>query len=374
MDLDEPADPEEQARLDTEFWERLKDCQLISGRLEKARRSDRAKAFFARKPNKKQGFDRLWVAAVDNGVLRNLNGLLREYGIEFADNFGDFESLRPEDYLLSVADLASFKARKVYEATGLPCISCHNGFEIEPVPPTSPIPKPTKGGALPLSNRPAPRSSNPKVLSGYRISDIGRHVDYICDAMRPVSEPTRVTRISSCVCYYDGEMEIFEHAEVDVDLHFANSLRTDVSLSQAIHDMTDTLKLTHVSENHVKCTSLERIRTHLPWQSPLRLVQSLEFQKYLLDRMEDVVGGSLGPASTKLRDRVLKDARVLPNKIIDVSKFMDSQVDVNLMDDCAQELVSDRLCELTRLLHCQTYCLNLKNHCRTHIGHSIHAK
>ena len=66
--------------------------------------------------------------------------------------------------------------------------------------------------------------------------------------------------------------------------------------------------------------------------------------------MEDVVGGSLGPASTKLRDRVLKDARVLPNKIIDVSKFMDSQVDVNLMDDCAQELVSDMLYELTSSL------------------------
>lgn len=40
----------------------------------------------------------------------------------------------------------------------------------------------------------------------------------------------------------------------------------------------------------------------------------------------------------KLRDRVLQDGRVLPNDIIDVSKFMDSLVDVNLMDECAQEL------------------------------------
>mmetsp|Transcript_2882 Transcript_2882/g.6797 ORF Transcript_2882/g.6797 Transcript_2882/m.6797 type:complete len:209 (-) Transcript_2882:479-1105(-) len=56
--------------------------------------------------------------------------------------------------------------------------------------------------------------------------------------------------------------------------------------------------------------------------------------------MEDVLGGSLGPASIKLRDRVLRDGKVLPNKIIDVSTFMDSQVDVNLMDDCAKELAA----------------------------------
>lgn len=56
--------------------------------------------------------------------------------------------------------------------------------------------------------------------------------------------------------------------------------------------------------------------------------------------MEDALGGSVGSASLKLRDRVLKDGKVLPNSIIDVSKFMDSQVDVNLMDDCAKELVS----------------------------------
>jgi hypothetical protein len=55
--------------------------------------------------------------------------------------------------------------------------------------------------------------------------------------------------------------------------------------------------------------------------------------------MDDVLGGTLGSASLKLRDRVLKDGKVLPNSIIDVSGFMDSRVDVNLMDDCAKELV-----------------------------------
>jgi hypothetical protein len=31
---------------------------------------------------------------------------------------------------------------------------------------------------------------------------------------------------------------------------------------------------------------------------------------------------------------------VLPNNIVDVSSFIDSMVDVNLMDDCAKELAS----------------------------------
>ena len=47
-------------------------------------------------------------------------------------------------------------------------------------------------------------------------------------------------------------------------------------------------------------------------------------------------------ATVKLRDRVLKEGRVLPNDIIDVSAFMDSKADVNLMDDCAKDL-SNRL-------------------------------
>lgn len=40
----------------------------------------------------------------------------------------------------------------------------------------------------------------------------------------------------------------------------------------------------------------------------------------------------------KLRDRVLKEAKVLQNDIIDVSSFMDSYVDVDLMDECANDL------------------------------------
>jgi hypothetical protein len=94
-------------------------------------------------------------------------------------------------------------------------------------------------------------------------------------------------------------------------MHYCNSRRTFISVAQAINGMLQTLQLTF----------------------------GLEYQKFLKDKV-DVAMGSVGGASMKLRDRVLKDGKVLPNDIIDVSTFMDSQVDVNLMDDCALELVS----------------------------------
>eukprot|EP00980_Cylindrotheca_fusiformis_P001157 scaffold320_cov122-Cylindrotheca_fusiformis.AAC.2 len=300
LDLDEPTDPEERQRHEAEFWDRMKDCRITSIRVEKAKRSEKAKAFFSRDPDMKNGFDRLWVTAIDNACVKSLVGSCRDYGVEFADNFGDFQDGCAEDGLYTIEDVAAYKSRKVFETTGLPCIASRTSFEIEPVPPSTMTNSPGKASAT-------TGIGSPRVLSGYRINDIGMHADYICDALRPMSEPDRVTRFASCLCFYDGEIEIFEYAECDIDLHYANSVRTYIPMAQAITNM----------------------------------VEGLEYQKFLQKRMQDALdGGSLGPASLKLRDRVLKDGKVLPNNIIDVSTFMDSQVDVNLMDECGKELVS----------------------------------
>ena len=72
----------------------------------------------------------------------------------------------------------------------------------------------------------------------------------------------------------------------------------------------------------------------------LELALDLQFQKWLRSAANDsTVGGARNnEASMKLRDRVLKEAKVLPNDIIDVSRFMDAFVDVDLMDECGQEL------------------------------------
>ena len=272
----------------------------------------------------------------------------------------------------------------MYEVTGLPCVASRTSFEIEPArkPETATTGGVIGGGGGALGGGARSPFVSHRVSSGYRFNDIGDHVDYIgerrqkkgkgteggtgqawlvscpirrrliehvcermqpegllesscrdpniishpfslfspphpllkrplVEALKPQSEPTRVTRFTSCLCYYDGKIEIFDYGYCDCDIYFANSIRTYVPMSHAITEMCKTLQLTF----------------------------GLEYQKWLRKKVSEATRGWHGDASLKLRDRVLKEAKVLPNDIIDVSTFMDSKVDVNLMDMCAKELV-----------------------------------
>ncbi|KAL7566168.1 hypothetical protein ACA910_011243 [Epithemia clementina (nom. ined.)] len=305
---DDDVDEESLRSIEEDTVARLSKLSLKSARLERARHSPNAKAYFQREPDVLEGYDRMWVSAIDNVCFKNLVGLFSNYGVQFADNFGDWQDGSMEDSMATIEDIALFKARQVYNVTGRPCIASRTSFEIEPVPTN------LNTGVVP-GGRSAIANANPRIASGYRFNDIGMHVDYICDALRPLSEPHRVTRFKTCLCFYDGTMELFDYGTCDVDLYFANSLRTFIPVSQAINEMLQKLTLTF----------------------------GLEYQRWLNARINQGISGGaggLGTASVKLRDRVLKEGRVLPNDIIDVSAFMDSKVDVNLMDYCAEELAN----------------------------------
>lgn len=306
LDVDHMEEEDEDAkREEAAFLKRTSKLTIKSKRLERARTSAKAKAFFSREPDAVEGYDRLWVAAIDNACYNNLVGTFRNYGIEFADNFGDWQDGSIEDGFFSIEDIASAKARKAYEVTGLPCIASRTSFEIEPIPVNL-----HTGQQVPSAQR---STHSPRVISGYRFNDIGMHVDYICDALRPLSEASRLTQFRTCLCYYDGEMEVFDYGILDVDLVFANSLRTFIPVAQSITEMIKTLELTF----------------------------GLEYMPWLNKRVDGADGAeSFGKAGVRLRDRVLKEGRVLPNDIIDVSAFMDSMVDVALMDECAKELAN----------------------------------
>jgi hypothetical protein len=330
----------EQARLESEFWKRIENIQISSRRLAKAKKSDKAKAFFEREPDAREGYDRMWVSAIDNVCFKSLVGNFRNYGIQFADNFGDWQDGCPEDGLYTIEDVASYKARLVYQTTGLPCIASRTSFEIEPIPSSLTSPG-MASSSLSSPMRPAVAAASavsPRVASGYRINDIGMNVEYLCNALRPLSEPTRVTRFKTCLCYYDGELEVFDYGMCDVDIHFATSMRTFIAVAQSIIEMVKTMQLTF----------------------------GLEFQGFLKNRIIEqslsYSGGGLGKASMKLRDRVLKDGKVLPNDVIDVSKFMDSMIDVNLMDECAQELVRYK-CHGIYAICCNDFCLYSADKC-----------
>lgn len=295
---DDVVEQQKAAEEEEKHLQKLEEIKLHSPRLEKARKSPKAKAFFARPPNEIEGFDVMWAAAIDNACIPNLYGSFRNLGVEFADNFGDWEIGCEEDKFQSIEDIASYKARKVFQVTGLPTIASRTSFEIEPA-------------RVHNKNTPMNRGfQNTKVTSGYRFNDVGEHVDYIVEALNLFSEPTRVTRFRSCFCFYDGEMEIFDYGELDCDIYFCNSMRTYIPMSSGISEIGKTLQLTF----------------------------GFEFQGWLRKKVRDAMKGSDSRISIKLRDRVLKEAKVLPNDIIDVSAFMDSMVDVNLMDECAAEL------------------------------------
>lgn len=280
--------------------QKMGEIQLKSEMLENARNNPKAKEFFAREPNVIDGCDRMWASAIDNACTRNLFGNFQNYGVEFACNFGDWVDGCPEDSMQSIEDIASYKARKVFEVTGLPTIASRTSFEVEPA-------------KVPDRKTPMNRGfENTRVSSGYRFNNIDDHVDYVVEALKPYSEPTRKTRFRSCFCYYDGEIEIYDYGQLDCDIYFSNSMRTYIPMSAGINEIGKTLQLTF----------------------------GLEFQGYLRKRVREALQKSDNKVSIKLRDRVLKDAKVLPNNIVDVSSFIDSMVDVNLMDDCAKELAT----------------------------------
>lgn len=302
----------EAAREEDEYVALLESIGMTSPRLENAAVNPKAEAYFKRPTDELQGYDTMWVSAINQQCIRNLYGIFRDYGVQFADNFDDWDNGNDGDEFRSIEDIASYKARRVFAVTGLPCIASRTSFEVEPIRPEDMDKTPVDGAnAAGGKAKPKPGQKSPRVVTGYQFNDVGEHVDRVVQSLLPFSEPTRVTRFRSCVCYYDGEMELFEYGELDCDLHFSGSLRTYIPMSAAINSMLKSLEL----------------------------ALDLQFQKWLHAKVNDATGGGThSDASINLRDRVLKEAKVLPNDIVDVSTFMDACVDVDLMDQCGKEL------------------------------------
>lgn len=312
-DDDHPEEAEQEAEEDeAEYVKSLASIGMHSPRLDNAAVNPKAEAYFRREPDQLQGFDTMWVSSIDTPCTENLFGIFSNYGVQFADNFDDWQE-EDDDQFRPIEDIASYKARKVFQVTGLPCIASRTSFEIEPIRPED-MEKPVGTTDKPATAKKMKQNQSaksPRVVSGYAFNNIGQHVDHMIQALLPYSEPTRKTRFRSVVCYYDGEMELFEFGELDCDIYFSGSMRTFIPMSSAINSMLKSLEL----------------------------ALDLTYQSWLYSKANDsTAGGIYSEASIKLRDRILKEGRVLPNDIVDVSSFMDAFVDVNLMDECAKHL------------------------------------
>jgi hypothetical protein len=75
-------------------------------------------------------YERVLVSAVSTSIERSLESNLQNFGIDCKINFADFEP-DVSDTHWTPEQIAAFKARAVYEATGLPCIAESTSFEVE---------------------------------------------------------------------------------------------------------------------------------------------------------------------------------------------------------------------------------------------------
>jgi hypothetical protein len=82
----------------------------------------------------------------------------------------------------------------------------------------------------------------PRVTSAYWFNDIGDHVESLVSGLLPHSHPDRICRFKTCVCYYDGEMEVFDYGAVDLAMKFVNCNKAFISVSHAITSIGKTLK------------------------------------------------------------------------------------------------------------------------------------
>ncbi|GMH78886.1 hypothetical protein TrLO_g8621 [Triparma laevis f. longispina] len=268
-------------------------------------------AFRSQLPRALEGYTSTLVSSVDVSSLMNLRGVFGSYGCEVIQNFADF--LVPQyDNEITIEQLAEEKARLIYEKMGLPVVTSQTSVRIESAEPKEYEEAELMGLSKEEMKRiNTERSAPPRALAEYRFNDLSPSINNLVQILSQFSSPSRMVEFSTVVCYYDGEMTLFDYGTVEVDLKFFKLERAYISNSHAISGIGKTLAA----------------------------LNEWSYQGWLETAKESINDNKFTGAS-KLRSRVLKDARVLPNDIIDVSKFMDSQVDVSLMDECAEELAS----------------------------------
>lgn len=241
---------------------------------------------------------KVWVSAVHSKMFRHVQAMMADDSVEVIKNYDDY--VETEDILhMTVEEIAVYKARELHRLTGLPCITERTGFIIHP-----------SWGAVfeddyASENGEDPRGVDPSFDGAYLFNGMTNKVDELVEHVR-YADPRRVCRYGTVTCFFDGQTEVLAYAEAQVDVVLAYPVRIMVPMSMALSNLAKKLRRTPV----------------------LQLVKLSEEEEL----QETFIGGQ------RLREMMLKDGRVLPNGILDVSAFMNSKIDVDLMELCAAEL------------------------------------
>jgi hypothetical protein len=74
-------DTAEDIEVERQYRARQARLTIASRRLERARNNPQARSYFQRPPDALQGYDQMWVAAIDYACFKNLGGVFRDYGV-----------------------------------------------------------------------------------------------------------------------------------------------------------------------------------------------------------------------------------------------------------------------------------------------------
>eukprot|EP00181_Compsopogon_caeruleus_P000529 CAMPEP_0184683132 /NCGR_PEP_ID=MMETSP0312-20130426/9986_1 /TAXON_ID=31354 /ORGANISM="Compsopogon coeruleus, Strain SAG 36.94" /LENGTH=593 /DNA_ID=CAMNT_0027135223 /DNA_START=169 /DNA_END=1950 /DNA_ORIENTATION=- len=232
-----------------------------------------------------------FVTAMQGNKFLEIRNLYARVGIQIRQNFDDFQPGPAASVAeqMSLCEWSTFKARTLYTGTGLPAIAETTSFEI--------------AGDV------GAKSDKAYYTREMNNDEIEKRIQ----KLQGIADPNRVTKFETWVAYNDGENEIVTHGLCEVALIFSSPSRAAISRSTALDNLYMKLtELLHLNLGHFEVS---------PHEDELGQVTD-----------QDLIGGAM------LRARILREGKALTGGILNVSSFVNHQVDAELMDLCGIEL------------------------------------
>eukprot|EP00178_Gracilaria_changii_P016615 TRINITY_DN47870_c0_g1_i1.p1 TRINITY_DN47870_c0_g1~~TRINITY_DN47870_c0_g1_i1.p1 ORF type:complete len:648 (+),score=158.57 TRINITY_DN47870_c0_g1_i1:148-1944(+) len=255
-------------------------------------------ALYASAHDAQHQYTDVWALAVHPQKANELKNQYSRVSILIEHNFDDFEPATDcADAFrnASIPQIAFTKAKAVYEATGLPAIAEFHDMTIE-----------------------APKSSaniNKTMQHGYYTRDILNEADAMIERVRPISDENRMVTFNSAVAYFDGEMHIVAQRSASIAIAFAAAYHVTIAIASALDELF---------------MQLWR-RLKLTFDSPPQFGSYGDGADAESDA-KPLVGAAM------LKERILREGKMLGDGIIKVSSFLNHMVDTELMQLCGEEL------------------------------------
>lgn len=245
-----------------------------------------------------------WALAVGPQKGIELKNQYSRVGILIEHNFSDFEAVEgcADAYQrATIEEIAIEKARAVHAVTGLPCIAEMTDMTID---------APESGSRIKKS-----------LQQGYYTRNIAAEAEVMLDRVRPISEENRLTRFKAVAVYYDGESQVVTHKTVTVVMLFCSAAKAIIATSGALDELYKEL----TRKFDLTMSSCD---------------------DGVLNKWGNLSSGGSGSGkrgkvmigATLLRERIMRESKVLGDGIIKVSSFLNHMVDTDLVEVCGKEL------------------------------------